>query len=212
MHNWLNIVDKKEATMQIVHEEILISQGNFEMTAEYGQILNEIYTAISAVSWPAGSSHFTIHPKKKGNGVKPIKAGCVLALRDTFGWQLEAPVFVREVNRAGKVDALRHTPYGNFVVEWETGNISSSHRALNKISLGIIKKLLLGGVLILPTRKLYHYLTDRVGNYEELQPYFPVWKQIPVESGFMMVIAVEHDAIDDDVPLITKGTDGRALV
>lgn len=198
--------------MKIVHEEVLISQGDFNTTNEWGQILNEIYTAIAAVSWPPGSSQFTVQPRKKGNGVKPIKAGCMVMLRSVHGWHLEAPVFVREVNRAGKVDALRSTSQGYFALEWETGNISSSHRALNKITLGIIRGLLLGGALILPTRQLYQFLTDRVGNYEELLPYFPVWKQIPVANGFMIVIAVEHDATDDKVPLIPKGTDGRALI
>jgi hypothetical protein len=197
--------------VKIVQEEILISQGDFATTEEWSQILNEIYTAIAAVSWPPGSSQFIIKPQKKGNGVKPIKAGCMLALKDTFGWRFEASVFFREVNRAGKVDALRNTPYGDFVLEWETGNISSSHRALNKIALGIIRGLILGGVLILPTRSLYRFLTDRVGNYEELLPYFPVWKALSVSRGFMMVIAVEHDATSNEVPLIAKGTDGRAL-
>jgi hypothetical protein len=58
-----------------------------------------------------------------------------------------------------------------FCVEWETGNISSSHRAINKMALGILKDILIGGVLILPTRKMYSYLTDRVGNFPELAPY-----------------------------------------
>lgn len=63
-----------------------------------------------------------------------------------------------------------------------------------------------------PLVKLYPYLTDRIGNYEELLPYFPVWKHIPVQRGLMLVIAIEHDATDSQAPLIRKGTDGRALV
>lgn len=136
----------------------------------------------------------------------------MLTLHERYGWQLEAPVFIREVRRAGKVDALKATALGDFVFEWETGNISSSHRALNKIALGIIRELIMGGVLVLPTRKLYPYLTDRIGNYEELLPYFPVWRKIPVDRGLMVVIAIEHDALDPEVPIIGKGTDGRALI
>ncbi|MGA1841038.1 MAG: hypothetical protein ACMUIU_10470 [bacterium] len=41
-----------------------------------------------------------------------------------------------------------------FCVEWETGNISSSHRAINKMALGIIRDILIGGILIVPTRNL----------------------------------------------------------
>ena len=136
----------------------------------------------------------------------------MIALREKFGWRIEAPVFIRESSQPGKVDAVRSTPLGDFVFEWETGNISSSHRSLNKIVLGLIRELIIGGVLVLPTRKLYPYLTDRVGNYEELFPYFPVWKRIPVQRGIMIVIAVEQDLTDGQIPLIRKGTDGRALV
>jgi hypothetical protein len=67
-------------------------------------------------------------------------------------------------------------------------------------------------VLILPTRALYRYLTDRVGNYREIEPYFPLWSALPVKEGYLGVIAVEHDATSGDVPRITKGTNGRALI
>jgi len=36
----------------------------------------------------------------------------------------------------------------------------------------------LGTALVLPSRKLYPYLTDRIGNYEELEPYFDVWRAV----------------------------------
>ena len=198
--------------MRIVHEEVLINQGDIGETEEWRNIHTEIHQAIASVVWPPGSEQFTINPTLHGNGVKPIKDGCMVALKDKFGWRLEVPVFIREANRPGKVDALRSTTLGNFVFEWETGNISSSHRALNKITLGLIRELLMGRVLVLPTRKLYPYLTDRIGNYEELLPYFSVWKRVPVQRGLMLVIAIEHDAIDSQVPLIRKGTDGRALI
>lgn len=198
--------------MKIVYEEILINQGNLMKTQEWKEIHREIHQAISAVTWPPGSAQFDINPIMHGNGVKPIKEGCMVALQSQFGWQLEATLAIREANRPGKVDALRRTALGDFVVEWETGNISSSHRALNKIALGLLKNVLLGGILVLPTRKLYPYLTDRIGNYEELSPYFPVWRSIPVRHGLMLVIAVEHDALNPAAPVITKGTDGRALI
>jgi hypothetical protein len=99
-----------------------------------------------------------------------------------------------------------------FCVEWETGNISSSHRALNKMSLGILEKVLIGGALIVPTRAMYKYLTDRVGNLQELEPYFLFWRAFNVDEGFLLVIGVEHDAVSLNVPRIPKGTDGRALL
>lgn len=198
--------------MKVVQEEVLIKNDEFQQAEEWNRILSEIRQAILSVVWPPGSSSFAINPLRKRNGVKPIKEGCMVALRDRFGWSLEAEIFIRDVQRPGKVDAIRQTASGKFVLEWETGNISSSHRALNKITLGLLRKVITGGVLILPTRLLYNYLTDRVGNYEELQPYFQIWRTVPVEKGFLMVIAIEHDAIDTNVPLIRKGTDGRAML
>ena len=99
-----------------------------------------------------------------------------------------------------------------FGLEWETGNISSSHRAINRILLGHMQDILVGGVLIVPTRELYQYLTDRVGNLQELEPYFVVWQSCPLQHGMLLIIAVEHDGIQEGVPRILKGTDGRALI
>jgi hypothetical protein len=98
-----------------------------------------------------------------------------------------------------------------FAVEWETGNISSSHRALNKMAVGLIEKVIEGGILILPSRDMYYFLTDRVGNFSELEPYFPVWKNLNISEGVLAIIEIEHDAISMEVSPIKKGTDGRAL-
>ena len=84
-------------------------------------------------------------------------------------WKLEErPVLAKGLG-PGKVDALKLLSDGRqFAAEWETGNISSSHRALNKICIGILEGHLAGGVLILPDRELYKFLTQRIGNYKEL--------------------------------------------
>jgi hypothetical protein len=99
-----------------------------------------------------------------------------------------------------------------FAVEWETGNIASSHRAMNKMALTLKQGRIAGGVLVLPSRALYRYLTDRMGNYEELEPYFGLYTDLEVDRGYLGVVVVEHDAVSADVPKIRKGTDGRALV
>jgi hypothetical protein len=79
------------------------------------------------------------------------------------------------------------------------------------MALGLLEGILIGGVLIVPTREMYNYLTDRVGNLRELEPYFPLWRSLPVRDGILAVIAIEHDAVSKNVPRIGKGTDGRAL-
>ena len=174
-----------------------------------------LHEAISRVSWPPGSKIFTIYPESgkksgKGNGVKPIKNELMAELK-AKGWKLEAPLDVAMLKRPGKIDAVLPTKYGPVALEWETGNISSSHRALNKMALGLLEEVLACGILIVPSRNLYRFLTDRVGNISELEPYFKLWRAIPCRQGVLEVVVVEHDAGSTAVPRIPKGTDGRAL-
>jgi hypothetical protein len=201
--------------MKIMRNEILIDAGGFSGSAGWQEVQGQLTEAIESVQWPPGSGSFTLHdqPGKRrgeGSGVKPIKDACMQNLKNN-GWSLETPVDIATVKRSGKMDATR--PMGDrlFCVEWETGNISSSHRAMNKMALGLLNGILVGGVLIVPTRAMYKYLTDRVGNFRELEPYFPLWCSVPVRYGILAVIAIEHDAVSKDVPRIGKGTDGRAL-
>lgn len=197
--------------MKIIQEISLISKGSFEESQEWMIIRNEIRSAIDLIVWPPGASSFTINPTRHGNGVKPIKNACMTALEQNYGWQLETRI--RFATRfPGRVDATKTIDNHLFALEWETGNISSSHRAVNKLVLGLLRDVFLGAVLVLPNRKLYPYLTDRIGNYEELEPYFDVWRAVAIQEGFLAVFVIEHDALDSSVPKIMKGTDGRALL
>jgi len=201
--------------MKIIRVERLIDSGGFSHTEVWKTIENHIRQAIEAIEWPPGSGSFTLYdqPGKargEGSGVKPIKDACMARLK-TLGWSLEVPVDIATLKKPGPMDATYPVGDRLFCVEWETGNISSSHRAVNKMALGILKKVVIGGVLILPTRAMYKYLTDRVGNFPELECYFPLWQALKVEEGLLAVIAIEHDAVSDSVPRIPKGTNGRAL-
>ncbi len=198
-------------TVKIVQEISLISKGSFEESQEWAVIRDEIRSAIDLIVWPPGASNFRINPTRHGNGVKPIKNACMTALKENFGWQLETQI--RYATRSpGRVDATKALDNHLFALEWETGNISSSHRAVNKLVLGLLRGVFLGAALVLPNRKLYPYLTDRIGNYEELEPYFDVWRAVEIQEGFLAVFVIEHDAVDSGVPRIIKGTDGRALL
>lgn len=95
-------------------------------------------------------------------------------------------------------------------VEWETGNISSSHRALNKMTMLIQREYIAAGFLVVPNRKMGKFITDRIGNYEELRAYFPLWSSIPVSSGGLYIIVVEHDGLDKTAPFLNKGRDGMS--
>ena len=157
------------------------------------------------MDWPPGSGKFLIYPESgkkrgEGNGVVPIKKNCIQLLKDK-GW----------VPEQDDIDMAKALPDGrHFTLEWETGNISSSHRAVNKMVRGMLEGRYAGGVLVLPTRNLAQYLTDRIGNYEELQGYFKMWASVPVKDGVLAVMRIEHDGTSMKVPRIPKGTDGRA--
>jgi len=47
------------------------------------------------------------------------------------------------------------------------------------MALGIMKGVLAAGMLVVPSREFYKFLTDRVGNWSELEPYLELWKAIP---------------------------------
>lgn len=201
--------------MKIAHVETVISAGAFARSTEWQNIRDALISAIGKVGWPPRSSTFVIYPergkeRRKGNGVKPIKNGLIRSLIKQ-GWKTEVALDIATVTRPGKLDAVLQTSYGPVAFEWETGNISSSHRALNKMALGLLKGALAGGVLVVPTRELYRYLTDRVGNWTELEPYLDLWKAVPCRSGVLEIIAVEHDSTSTKVRRIPKGTSGRAL-
>lgn len=193
--------------MKINKVEVLfntLSQGTTDV------VMAEIKEAVARVKWPVGAATFGLAPVRKGNGVKPIKNACMDYLQSQ-GWLLEHRIQINASINPGPIDATKKVGASYFAFEWETGNISSSHRAVNKMVLGMMDRTLLGGVLVLPSRSMYEYLTDRVGNFKELEPYFDVWRRFNIKEGFLAVVEVEHDVLSDSIPLIPKGTDGRAL-
>ncbi len=204
--------------MKIIKTEALISCGTFATSPQWTEIRSRLHEAIRRVDWPRGSGQFTIYPQSgkkrgEGNGVKPIKDGLINELTKQ-GWSAEGRLALRLdaaiEHRPGGLDAVFETQAGPVALEWETGNISSSHRALNKMALGLLKGILAAGILVVPSRNLYRYLTDRVGNVGELEPYLDLWRALPCAGGVLEVTVIEHDATSLNVPRIPKGTDGRA--
>jgi len=128
------------------------------------------------------------------------------------GWETERlPKLPESVLRPGDLDGLLSVPEGLVGFEWETGNISSSHRAVNKLLLTLLHGGIRGGILVVLGQAMRPHVTDRVGNITELRCYFPLWQAIDYEEGALRVIAVEHDELSLEAPRIPKGTDGWAL-
>lgn len=211
--------------MKIVETVLLLQRGAFAQSPEWQTIRGDIHAAIMQAEWPVSSGKFSIYPEcgKKsgeGNGVVPIKAKPMQVLK-AAGWTLEYPweVAKREhtlVKRAkgskpGNIDAAKQFDQGLVVVEWETGNISSSHRAINKMALGLVAKKCVAGILVIPNMKLAQYLTDRIGNIEEIRPYAPLWENLSVQEGVLELVVIEQDSDSRDVMKIPKGKDGRSV-
>jgi hypothetical protein len=195
--------------MRIVEEVVLFDRlTEPEDIAAADADLAEIRAVIPTIHWPPGSGGFTINPTLMGNGVVPIKEAFALDLHDR-GWTMEVLAFGR--GGPGEFDAgrVREGAWSTFV-EWETGNISSSHRSLNRLLLALMRGIARQGVLVLADGALYRFLTDRIGNWPELSIYRDVYARDDV-PGRLVVIVVSFDATDASVPLIRKGTDGRAL-
>jgi hypothetical protein len=203
--------------MKIVEVHDLLNQDLFINSPELINAWKEIEEAINITDWPHGTGSFTIYPesgKKRGmgNGVKPIKSPCMDYLKNK-GWDVERlPNIGSSVLKTGDLDALKITSKGFIAFEWETGNISSSHRALNKLFLAMQETNTLGSFLVVPSNKLKVFLTDRIGNIGELKPYFPLWKTLSGIKGALRIVVVEHDSTSFEVPKIPKGTDGRAKI
>jgi hypothetical protein len=200
--------------VKIVQEVSLIECGKYSQSDDWKRTRATLHRAIKGVDWPPGSGKFTIYPESgkkrgEGNGVKPIKNGLMVELR-RLGWQIEGPAKNAIGQVLGDFDAVLTTPHGPVVLEWETGNISSSHRSLNKMAMLLSKRIIAAGILVVPSRNLYKFLTDRIGNVSELEPYFDFWRSIPCPAGILELAVIEHDATSTNVPRIPKGTDGRA--
>jgi len=202
--------------MKIVEYCDILSKGPFSTSKDWKRACIDVEKAITATDWPHGSGKFTIYPESgkkrgEGNGVVPIKIPCIHMLEKN-GWKTEnLPKIENGVLGTGDLDALFKSELGFIGFEWETGNISSSHRAINKLLLTLQKDGIKGGILVVPSDKLKKYLTDRIGNIGELRPYFPLWSNVQIKQGTLRIIVVEHDSTSTAVPKIPKGTDGRAL-
>jgi hypothetical protein len=210
--------------MRIV-ESMNVVAGGFERTALWKRACRDIEEGIANTDWPWDTGRFVLNPEPRAtskgkdrhpNGVKPIKIPIIRYL-SAAGWQTEAlpklPVGFqgRDVLGTGDLDALLCDSDVYVGFEWETGNVSSSHRAINKLLDGIGRGSLAAGALVLPMRETARYLTDRVGNFEELAPYFEFWSRFPMKAGVLRIYGVAHDELDTEIPYIPKGTDGRAL-
>lgn len=166
------------------------------------QAFQEITDAVNSMTTVINNT------KKNCNGVVPLKEPCYCTLEEIYNWYREKPLDVL-TKKGGPIDVYKsfedENSRFNVGIEFETGNISSAHRAMNKLSLGVHNGELHLAVLMMPMRTLSYYLTDRVSNYEELEPYFSLVANIP----FIMIgFDVENYSLE--ATYLPKGKDGMS--
>ena len=151
-----------------------------------------------------------LNPTPKGNGVLPIRQAFVEILQK-YGWSKEHSMSIDGMKRKC-LDGYKVYGKTRVGLEWETGNISSSFRAIMKLVMGLHCDEIDVAIHILPSRAMYRFLTDRVGNIEELRPYFPGFRLIDVKrpNKTFIFVVVEHDSTSDKTVLVKKGLDGMS--
>jgi hypothetical protein len=221
---------------------VLFDRGGVAASEDWKSIHESYIRSIQSIDFPEGSGKLKLRrkfqlPNKQWlrNGVKFLKNRFLDHLVNVQGWRAEVN-FDLGKNRTppelqlypgleahhepitsdfGGFDFVTTAPNGTHVaIEWETGNISSSHRSMNKLAIALISGKIHAGVLIVPSRDLYEHLTDRIGNIGELSSYLSMWKdtECGVARGLLAITVVEHDELTDDMnyPYLPVGNDGRA--
>lgn len=228
--------------MRVLRTLVLFDQGNITTTSDWQNLHLSYSTSIASIDFPLGSGALTLRRKVRlpngqtqRNGVGYLRSRFLSHMVQTQGWRNEGIVnLARDRDQSpirlypsgeeyrepitsdfGGFDFVTTAQNGTRIaIEWETGNISSSHRSMNKLAIALAHGLIEVGVLIVPSRNLYEHMTDRIGNIGELSGYLSMWEGLKttVTRGVLAITVVEHDQLTDDVnfPFLPTGNDGRA--
>lgn len=229
-------------TLKWLRTLVLFDQGEVISSPDWKALHDSYVRSIESIDNPRGSGRLTLRRKVRQangqwlrNGVGYLRTRFLEHIRDTEGWQPEGNVDLRRdreqppIRLYPSLETYREpitSDFGGFdlitagsdgtkiAIEWETGNISSSHRSMNKLAIALGAGIVQVGVLILPSRGLYEHLTDRIGNIGELSGYLSMWEGLKstVSRGLLAITVVEHDDLTDDpaFPFLAAGNDGRA--
>jgi hypothetical protein len=228
--------------MKWLRTMILFDRGGVLNSGDWSDFHQSYLRAISRIDNPRGSGTLKLRQKvmqQNGqwarNGVGYLKSRFLEHMTIDEGWAPEGMVRLE----SGALQPQLHiypsmqthvepvtSTFGGFdfvtsgtegakvAIEWETGNISSSHRSMNKLAIALQSQIIEVGVLIVPSRALYDHLTDRIGNISELSGYLGMWAGLgsSIERGLLAITVVEHDDLttDPSFPYLRVGTDGRA--
>lgn len=163
---------------------------------------NEVIEAIEGDT-TQGKLFIINNSKRHINGVRPVKHHIIDSLSNNFGWSTEHKLYFlsQDMHKGGPIDAYKVFGNGDIKagLEFETGYVGSVHRSINKMMIGIDTGNLNLCFLVLPTKNMSQWLTDRCANYEEIKPYLMLWNSKP-----LIVLAFEADGYDPNAPILPK--------
>lgn len=221
---------------------VLFDKGDIVSGSDWETLHAAYVRAIERIEHPTGTGKLKLRKKVLDktsgqwdrNGVVPLKTQFLRSMVDDENWRPEGNFKIGTPTKSstirlypglnphdeeitsefGAFDFITSTPAGmHAAIEWETGNISSSHRSMNKLAIALAAGQIQVGVLIVPSQNLYQHLTDRIGNIGELSPYLKMWSGLSstVDRGLLAITVVEHDELTDDetLPYLKRGNDGR---
>lgn len=223
---------------------VVFDRGGVVHSADWQAIHESYIRSISCIDFPEGTGTLTLRRKMKcpdnpkkwiRNGVSYLRRRFIDHMVNNEEWHAEGDFDLGSGRAPPNVllyPSMKHhyepikSEFGRFdfvttarsgihvAIEWETGNISSSHRSINKLAIALATGKIQVGVLIVPSRDLYEHLTDRIGNIRELSGYLSMWQGLEggVERGLLAISVVEHNHLTDDptIPYLPVGNDGRA--
>lgn len=221
---------------------VLFDQGDVISSDDWRSLHESYVRSIQSIDNPRGSGTLRLRKKVRlpngrwlRNGVGYLRARFLDHIQNVEGWKAEGVVDLardREQPQILLYPSLERyrepitSDFGGFdlvttgdngmqiAIEWETGNISSSHRSMNKLAIALGAGIIQVGVLIVPSRSTYDHLTDRIGNIGELSGYLSMWQSLKasVPHGLLAISVVEHDELTDerDFAFLKAGPDGRA--
>lgn len=221
---------------------VIFDTGSIVKDADWAAVHDSYRRSIQAIDHPAGSGKLTLRKEKRiradlrlCNGVPYLRRRFLDHIVNEEKWESEKAVDLHPdrvqptltlypegqehqeplTSKFGVFDFVTLGKNGlRIAIEWETGNISSSHRSMNKLAISLAAGAIDVGVLIVPSRDCYDHLTDRIGNIGELSGYLEIWEaaKVRVKRGLLAVTVIEHDELTDDetIPYLPLGGDGRA--
>jgi hypothetical protein len=220
---------------------VLFNKGSVMESDDWRAVHESYVRSIESIDFPVSSGSLTLRRKVRlpngqwrRNGVGYLRQRFLDHIVAVEGWQAEGdpnlaqgsgvevtlyPSSTSDVEPItsdfGGFDLVTTGPEGaRIAIEWETGNVSSSHRSMNKLAIALEMGAVDAGVLIVPSRALYEHLTDRIGNISELSGYLRMWQSLgrSIDRGLLAITVVEHDHLTDaqDFEYLPTGNDGRA--